>query len=117
MAITASDRMIFHDALIEFDKMEEEYNKPIYNAFGERLVPHYCVHGIANNWSPYDDMCWLCENGTTRAEYAMYMVREHRRRVERHKKAEWILARVAELKAMLDACNENGTKFGDDYYF
>jgi hypothetical protein len=53
----------FREGREEFVDMQAEHDEPAYNGCGQRLRPHYCVHGVANMWADYDDICRYCEDG------------------------------------------------------
>ena len=61
--IPTDELAAFTKGRLEWFKMEAEYNEPQFNAFGQRLSPHYCVHGVSNLWADYDDICQYCEDG------------------------------------------------------
>lgn len=75
---------VFKAGCKEWDRLEEIYNTPYYNPFGQLLRPEYCIHGVAYMWSDYETICPYCEEGIfSRTQWGKIKVDEYLRNRDR----------------------------------
>ena len=104
----------FREGCDEFREMYEEYNRVEYNPFGQRLRPHYCLHGVSNLWADYDSICQYCEDGiflpVQWGKIRMYQYIERRNREWSALVMDSLMKNAAEFSEFMDKYLDFGMK-------
>ena len=111
----ASDELkAFQKGCDEFREMRKEYDEPQFNAFGQSLRPHYCVHGVSNLWADYDSICEYCEDGiflpVQWGQIRMYQYIERRNREWSALVMDSLMKNAAEVSEFMDKYLNFGMK-------